>query len=95
MAVLRKLHLDHSIVIRHDNVFDWWLQARKSVPKIARAGFDSLFFLISWSIWKECNARTFSGPVTPAMGLLSTVLEEAREWSIAGYRSLSSLLMLM
>jgi len=40
-AVLRQLHLDHTIVVREQKVFVWWLRVRKSVTRIARAGFDS------------------------------------------------------
>lgn len=94
-AMLRKLHLDHAISVSHDNIFVWWLRERKSVPKIARSGFDYLFFWISWSIWKERNARTFRGPSTQPTNLLSRIVEEAREWSLAGYRKLSMLLLLL
>ena len=45
------------------------MRERKSAPKIARAGFDSLFFLISWSIWKERSAKSFGKPGTPPMSL--------------------------
>jgi hypothetical protein len=68
-AVLRKLNLQHTIVIRHDNIFAWWMRERKSVLKIARAGFDSLFFRINWSIWKERSAKSFGKPGTPPMSL--------------------------
>jgi hypothetical protein len=78
------------------NVFSWWLQARKSVPKFPRAGFDSLVFLIGCSIWKERNPRTFGGPSTqPNAVLLSKIMDEAKEWSAAGYRRLGLLLALL
>ena len=83
-AVLRKLQLDHTITVRHDNVFVWWLRERKSVPKIGRAGFDSMFFLISWSIWKERNARTFGDPSTQALRQI--------EKASTSYMSISSVL---
>ncbi|KAG0544029.1 hypothetical protein BDA96_02G240000 [Sorghum bicolor] len=69
-AMLRKLHLDHAISVSYDNIFVWWLQERKSTLKIARSGFDSLFFLISLSIWKERNTRMFRGPWTQPVNLL-------------------------
>lgn len=94
-AVLGKLNLHHLIQDQQDCIFVWWLQARKSVPKVARAGFDSLFLLIGWSIWKERNARTFGGQSCSPMGLLASILDEAREWNVAGYRSLSALLLLL
>jgi hypothetical protein len=54
-------------------------------------GFDSLFFLVGWSIWKERNARTFNGsPSDPAI-LARMIQDEASEWCLAGYRHLLSL----
>ena len=57
---------------------------RKFVPKIGRAGFDSMFFLISWSIWKERNARTFGDPSTQALRQI--------EKASTSYMSISSVL---
>jgi hypothetical protein len=48
-------------------VIRWWLHNRKLVPKVIRRGFDSLFFLIGWLLWKERNVRTFSGITTSAL----------------------------
>jgi len=33
-----------------------WLQGGER-----RKGFDSLFFLVEWRLWKERNRRTFNG----------------------------------
>jgi hypothetical protein len=35
--------------------FEWWLVARKQVPKLGRKRFDSLTLLVRWSLWKERN----------------------------------------
>lgn len=56
---LRKLHLD-DVVLVQENILQWWLHSRKLISKHVRRGFDSLFFLVSWMLWKERNARTFN-----------------------------------
>jgi len=57
--------------------------------------FDSFFFLISWRLWKERNARTFNRVATTPMQLAASIEEEANEWCLARYRRLRSLLMLL
>ena len=58
---LRSLHLQHRVKVQEGAVLDWWISSRKHIPKEVRKGFDSLFFLVGWLIWKERNARTFNG----------------------------------
>lgn len=38
---------------------DQWLSERKMLPRVLRRGFDVLFLLVSWLIWKERNSRMF------------------------------------
>jgi hypothetical protein len=64
---IMRLHLYDMVVVREEPVMLWWLQSRKMVPKPIRRGFDSLFFLIGWMIWKELNTRTFNGVATSAV----------------------------
>jgi hypothetical protein len=66
---LRKLHLQYIVAVQDEPTIPWWLQCRKALPKQLRSGFDSLFFLIGWPIWKERNARTFNGVSTSAARL--------------------------
>jgi len=60
--------------------------------KIARRGFDSLFFLIGWLIWKERNARTFGRDTTSPAGLQVVIQEEIHAWCLAGYQHLRTLM---
>ena len=76
-------------------MLDWWLRTRKLLHKQLRKGFDSLFFLVGWSIWKERNARTFNGTSAAPSRLALLIQEEANEWCLAGYRHLLPLLTLM
>ena len=37
----------------------WWSLLRQQLPGYKRKGFDTLFALITWHLWKERNARVF------------------------------------
>jgi hypothetical protein len=91
---VRKLHLQDYIVVRQGKAFEWWIRSRKMIPKTARCGFDSLFFLIGWLLWKERNARTFNGVASSVAQLGTLIQEELDAWCMAGYKHLSSLVAL-
>lgn len=91
---LRKLHLQYDVVVEDSPAIQWWLRSRKALPRPQRCGFDSLFFLIGWAIWKERNARTFNGVSTSAARLGLQTQDEAEAWCRAGYRHLGPLLAL-
>jgi len=93
--LLAKLYLLDVVLVNEEDVMKWWLRNRKLVAKPARKGFDSLFFLVGWRLWKERNSRTFDGVSTDAAGLACSILGEAEEWCLAGYKHLMSLLTLM
>jgi hypothetical protein len=93
--LLRRLHLADAVTVQEEGVLLWWLPSRKLVDKQLRKGFDSLFFLIGWTLWKERNARTFAGPQASPMDLARKILEEAGDWCLAGYKHLLSLLALL
>lgn len=80
--------------VKHKEVLQWWLRSRKLIAKDLRRGFDSLF-LVSWLLWKKRNARTFNNAASKANQLAARIEEEANEWSMAGYRHLRSLLVLL
>jgi len=52
----------------------------KASAKAVAQGFDSLFFLVGWSLWKEHNARTFNATATLAAQLVSVIQDEADSW---------------
>ena len=81
--------------MHEEDVMVWWLRNMKLVAKQVLKGFDSLFFLVGWRLWKERNARTFNGVSTDAGGLASAILGEAEEWCLAGFKHLLSLLTLL
>ena len=68
----------------------WWTEERKQLPKVDRRGFDSLVILVSWSLWKERNDRTFDCRVRTVDDLVMRVCDKIVAWSHAGYRQLES-----
>jgi hypothetical protein len=91
-AWLRKLHLRYIVAVQDEPAIPWWLRCRKALPKQLRSGFDSLFFLIGRSIWRERTARTFNGASTSAARLQVSIQEEADAWCMAGYKHLGALM---
>ena len=87
-----KLQLQEVIVVAQENAMHWWLRSRKLVPKLLRRGFDSFFFLVGWSLWKERNARTFDRRTAAPPDLATFIFSEAACWLTAGNRHLGPLL---
>lgn len=92
--LLSKLHLHDLVLVQEENVLAWWLRSRKLVTKQVRKGFDSLFFLVGWTLCKERNARTFNGVSRSVATLATLIQDEAEERCLAGYKRLLSLLTL-
>jgi hypothetical protein len=92
---IRKLHLQDAVSIAEEPALQWWLRDRKRVPKPVRRGFDSLFFLIGWTLWKERNARTFNRTATSATQLAMAIQDDIETWCQAGFKHLRSLMALM
>lgn len=70
----------------HDQLtaMDQWLVERKLLPKDQRSGFDAMFLLVSWLLWKERNSRVFERFATMPAWLLPKILEEGNTWVAAG-----------
>ena len=69
-----------------------WERLRAGLTKDKRKGMDTLFILISWSLWKERNNRTFNNVTTATPQLIKVIKDEARAWVAAGARNLCRLL---
>lgn len=93
--ILRRLHLDDVVLLQDGHALGWWLQVRKRVPKPVLHGLDSLFFSVSWSVWKERNPRNFRQVSLTPLQLTVQIMDEASEWCLAGYKQLRSLQQLL
>jgi hypothetical protein len=67
-------------LVADDRLGPWWLRSRKTVPKVHRKAYDSLCFLIEWSIWLECNSRVFRNGARLLDMLCASILELAKLW---------------
>jgi hypothetical protein len=54
---------------------DWWLEARKRVPKELRRDFDTFCILVHWRLWKERNARIFQQENSPVSRVFELIIE--------------------
>lgn len=89
---LAKYHLQGLIEVHQENIMSWWVDSRRGLPKVIRRAFDSLLFLIGWSLWKERNAHTFNGTTRSPVVLAEQIVEEAGLWTAASFRRLSALM---
>lgn len=89
-AILTYLQIQH-IPVGHQTLPEWWTQLRQLLPAAKRHGFDRLFALVSWHIWKERNARVFRNEEEQLQQLLTTIKFEADLWITAGARHLGCL----
>jgi hypothetical protein len=90
--LLLPVGLQHLAPEHGANLRDWWQLSRASLPEELRRSYDSAVLLVTWSIWKERNRRTFDHVSKTPLQLLHLILEEANAWMAAGFALLSSLL---
>ena len=69
----------------------WWRRLRSLFEGERRSGFNSLFALVSWQIWKERNARCFRESTASITDLLHLIKAEADRWIKAGAGGLAAL----
>lgn len=74
------------------SVLCWWTELQRSWSGTRKKGFDSLFMLSSWVIWKERNARCFRECATTIGELLLLIKHEVRQWTSAGAVNLERLI---
>ena len=69
-----------------DSLQQWWMVARKRIPKPNRKDFDSFAMLICWHLWKNCNNRVFDPriPLATVDRFASQIFDELRMWERAG-----------
>jgi hypothetical protein len=67
---------------------DLWMKMLKDATA-NRKTLASLTMLVSWTIWKERNARVFNHKSAPTTILLDIIKTEAKVWVAAGAKCLS------
>ncbi|CAN6352890.1 unnamed protein product [Urochloa humidicola] len=70
---------------------DWWSHLRQQVLSSKKKGFDTLFALVAWQIWKERNARVFRNHRASSLLLLQMIKLEGDSWIAAGAKKLGCL----
>jgi len=74
-----------------ESLQDWWARLRSFLPPTKRKGFDTLFSLIAWELWKERNARVFRNAAAPVPQLVQTIRHFGEQWVLAGAKKLGCL----
>ena len=57
---LQELNLNVERPTMEDTLLDWWLQARRGFGKESKHGFDTFVIAVTWTLWKQHNARVFN-----------------------------------
>jgi hypothetical protein len=70
----------------------WWLNKRKAVAKPSHKSIDTLFWLVTWSLWKERNRCVHERAALQPVALAGVIMEDARLWARAGFVSIAALL---
>lgn len=91
---LSRLHLQDLVLLQDGRALEWWLMLRKRLCKTLRPAFDSLFFLVGWTLWKERNRRTFDGVMLSPQQVADAIISEGQRWCAAGRAKLGVLLAL-
>jgi hypothetical protein len=79
------------VLVQESDIMLWWTDSTRCLPKSIRRGFDSLFFPVGWTLWKERNARTFNGTPRLVAQLLQVIEDEITMWTAVGYQHLGAL----
>jgi hypothetical protein len=66
----------------------WWFKMLNEASDNRKA-LASLTMLVSWTIWKERNARVFNHKSAPTTTLLNIIKSEVKLWVVAGAKCLS------
>ena len=73
------------------SIMERWLEFRALLPGNLQKGFDTLFALVCWRIWKERNGRIFRAQVSTLPQMLISIESEAELWVLAGAKRLGRL----
>jgi hypothetical protein len=70
---------------------DWFgnISGAPGLTAAVTKGARSLSILVSWTVWKERNARIFQGAENAPALMVETIKSEARLWTKAGNKNLA------
>jgi hypothetical protein len=80
--VLRFFDMEDLAPSREELVAVWWLRMRKVVAKPSRKGFDTLVWLVAWSLWKERNRRVHERAALQPVALAGPSVGLIGPWAI-------------
>ena len=63
--------------------------AKTKVTPQRTAAVRQSVLLVSWTLWKERNSRTFQGVASRIEIIYKAMVEEAEDWVQAGFSSLA------
>jgi hypothetical protein len=69
---------------------EWWtnITTRSELPRDASR---SLTLLVTWELWKECNAGTFDRRESSVPSLMAKIKGEVSLWILAGAKGLAQI----
>ncbi|WVZ58587.1 hypothetical protein U9M48_008845, partial [Paspalum notatum var. saurae] len=71
--------------------FSWWARSSAMVLKEERKGFNTLFILVTWELWKFRNSCVFEGCQPCVQRVIQRIEEEGLLWCKAGASKLQEL----
>lgn len=74
------------------SLLEWTERSTEMVPANKKKAWSSLVQLVWWTTWKERNARIFQNNYSSTEVTVGRLIEEAGVWTVAGRRSISSLM---
>jgi hypothetical protein len=86
--VLAWLRLPCQVPSGEASLTDWWIDARRDLPKPMRKGLATVTLLTPWMIWKHRNECVFDRATPSVQNLLHKIKDEARLWATAGAKGL-------
>ena len=90
-AIFATLGVDLSLPRVVCSIRERWQEFRMLLPGSLQKGFDTLFALVCWWIWKERNGRIFRAQVSTIPQMLLSIKSEAEIWVLAGAKRLGCL----